>query len=613
MNNINEIEELMADINSQIEDSQNITDKKGYQYIGWHDFLNKTKEKLENEKYKFVFIGQKGIGKTTTILELFGLSKKSNKKNSDLLATASGGTTTCEVELLKSETGSTYIEIEPMNEQLFNQYVYDFCSKYNDEASDADEEASKESAYLPSEIARSLRNMVGLKEKEIKEFRKNYKSNKDFRDEIFRKIDIQNRNKTIIECEKALDGTFFDDCQHKFNEINLCKLKNVMLPQRIKLFLTEDIFNFDKYPLISSIVDTRGIDTVLSSPDDSDRMKREDILEYVDKQQSKCLFFFVDSIKPAPSQGISELLRTRLATGNEFRFYLLVNIIGDEAEEVMTDDGKADTVEAGIEYKKDDILDKFRQLKIHFLDQNILFYNARENSPDSANMIVDIEKNVDNQKKYLYQLTSEVKNAYGRLKYDFENNQYALQNFEKLQEIIKEDTNTSGNDFNNLLNTARYKLRELHHARLAAVNRYYGEYYAFDFFHEISLIAEKLFDDSYSRPKERIINKVKEFMEYRSISELDKINYRVFLEKFENDYIEKRNLLKESIASGIKKWFQKRGTWEQAIDEYGRGSGYKDRVLHIYKIEFDQIALQSVKQDSYNSSWKKVIEENNLS
>jgi GTPase SAR1 family protein len=353
MNSIKELNVLMDDINSQISNSENITDKKGYQYIAWYDFLKKTREKLETETYKLVFIGQKGIGKTTSILELFGLNKTISGKKEELLATASGGTTTCEVELLKSVKPITYFEIEPIDSQLLNQYIDDFCSIYDDA------ENTDDNSYLPTEIARSIRNMIGLKKKDIETLRNECKDNDEFKTEIVRRIDVQNRTQTIVKCQ-SYNGSFFKDCKDKFHEINLCKIKDVMLPKRIKIYLTKDIFDFEGKPYVSSIIDTRSIDTVLSSSSDSNKMKREDILDYIDNQQNNCLFFFIDDIKPAPSQSISELLRTRLSTGNEFRFYLLINIMGKEAEEVMTDDGKAGTMEIGIEYKKDDILAKFR-------------------------------------------------------------------------------------------------------------------------------------------------------------------------------------------------------------------------------------------------------------
>jgi GTPase SAR1 family protein len=602
MNSIEELETLIGDINNQI-DSQDITDKKGYQYVAWLEFLKTIKEKLEKETYKFVFIGQKGIGKTTTILELFGLNKKIKGKHEELLTTASGGTTTCEVELLKSTKDITYIEVEPIDTHLLEQYIDDFCSMYGEE------DNINENSYLPSEISRSLRNMIGMKSKEIENLRTDSKSNEKFKEKIVQKIDCQNRNRTIIECQKNLEGTFFYDCQSKFNDINLCKIKDVMLPKRIKIFLTKDIFDFDEKSFISSIIDTRGIDTILSSSD-TNKMKREDILEYIDKKQNNCLFFFIDSIKPVPSQGISELLRTRLAETNKFRYHLLVNIHGKEAEEVMTDEGKANEMQIGIDYKKDDIINKFKQLAIRFSEQNLLFYNAKENNPNNDDILAHIEKNLSGQKKYLYALCDEIKNAYDKLKYDFENHQYALQNFELVQKLV-ENINAPNDVFDILLSAFIKELQDIHHARLAAINRYNGDYYAFNFFHEISLIVEGLFDEFFGRSKEKIIDKVNEFMGYRNITELDKLNYRVFLEKFENDYSGYRNQLKEFIKSEVKKSFQEK-TWEQAVLEYGQGPGYKDRVLDIYRNELKQFALNINVRDNYNSKWSNVVKENLL-
>jgi GTPase SAR1 family protein len=214
MNTIEDIEQLIADINDQISNAENISDKKGYQYVAWCDFLKSIKAKLENAKYKFVFIGQKGIGKTTTILELFGLNKTINGKHEDLLTTAAGGTTTCEVELLKSDKTNTYFEIEPIDANLFNQYIDDFCAMYDDAENLGDD------SYLPSEINRSIRNMIGLKKKDIEIIRKSCKDIAIFKLEVLKRINSESRTQTVIDCN-INDGTYFKDCQKLFNEINV--------------------------------------------------------------------------------------------------------------------------------------------------------------------------------------------------------------------------------------------------------------------------------------------------------------------------------------------------------------------------------------------------------
>ena len=74
-------------------------------------------------------------------------------------------------------------------------------------------------------------------------------------------------------------------------------------------------------------------------------------------------------------------------------------------------------------------------------------------------------------------------------------------------------------------------------------------------------------------------------MNYKDFTELDRINYRVFLEKFENDYNKYRIELKEFITSEIETCFRAQA-WEEACAEFGQGKGYKDSVLYIYILEF---------------------------
>lgn len=597
MNSIDELNNLMKDVHSKA--------KEDSLYQGWYDFLKTTKVKLETEKYKLIFIGTKGDGKTTTILELFGLNKEMNKKNVELLLTGSGGTTVCEVELLESNKSVSYFKIDPIDVTLLNQYIDDFCLLY-----EVEEVTGDSPTYLPSEIARSLRNMIGLKQNEITLLRNKYKSKEEFKKEIHQRIGLKKRTKKIIECQKGKDGTFFEDCKAKFNEINLCKIPEVMLPKKIKIFLTKDILDFGHNPFLSSIVDTRGIDTILSASSDSkNSMKREDILDYIEKEQNDCLYIFVDRFTSVPSQGISELLRTRLTIGNEFRFYLLVNIKENEAEEVVTDDGKAGTMQAGIDYRKIDIIDKFKQLNIRFADQNVLFYNAKENIPSNSTLLECIKGNLNAKREELYKDCNVIERDYIRQKHSFEDHKYALDRFEQLRKDI-ENVYAPEKVFDHLLIAFVGVLKNVHPKRLDACNRNHGEYYACNFFQEISLVVENLFDEFFSFAKDKIINKVSDFAKFRGITELDAIHYRAFLEKFENDYAFYRSQLKEYIKSELKQRFQER-TWNQAVDEFGKGikkPTYRERVIDIYQEELRRFASKINVRDNYNIRWNKVKE-----
>ena len=417
-----------------------------------------------------------------------------------------------------------------------------------------------------------------------------------------RRINANNRTQTVINCE-IIGGTHFKDCQLKFNEINLCKLPNVMLPQKIKLYLTKDLFDFDKYPFISSIVDTRGVDSVFSG---ENKMKREDILDYIDKGGNDCLFFFVDNIKPAPSQSITELLRTRVSTNNEFRYYLLLNIYGNEAEEVMTDDGKAGTARVGIEYKREDISDKFKQLRIRFMDDNLLFYNARFGGSTNTDILSCIECNLSNQIIKFYELCNEIKSAYEESKTNLikDISLFEFLSFQKIAENSVASPNTVGFIFDSFIED----YGSVHHARMHAINRCYGDHWAFPYYHRLSLIAEILFDKFFLDSKEKIIEKAIGQANSINLSKMDELNYKAFLNKFDENYGKYRSQLKEQIQYEIENQFST-ASWKASINEWGKGSGYKNRVRNIHSKELLMLLGRMNLTDRYNSKWETIFEE----
>ena len=123
----------------------------------------------------------------------------------------------------------------------------------------------------------------------------------------------------------------------RFNIINLCKISNII--------------DLSKYPFLSSVIDTRGIDSSLASAENNKRMMRENTINYIDNDQDKCIFIFIDGIKPAPPPSIINILQSRITEENVNKFYLLVNIYDNEAENAMTDDGKVLDPQTGIDYK----------------------------------------------------------------------------------------------------------------------------------------------------------------------------------------------------------------------------------------------------------------------
>lgn len=115
------------------------------------------------EKYNLVFIGQVGVGKTTTICHLLNLTHQVERRNrkitEELLSTGSGKTTICEVIIKSNPT--TSIEIQPYSIEEIKQFLEEFChfiwhKAYPEENTVID--------VPPAELVRAIRNMIALNE-----------------------------------------------------------------------------------------------------------------------------------------------------------------------------------------------------------------------------------------------------------------------------------------------------------------------------------------------------------------------------------------------------------------------------------------------------------------
>ena len=137
--------------------------------------LDKISSILEIQKYRIVFIGTIGAGKTTAICHLFNLihdidkaveiNKKKRTVNvtEPLLSTGSGRTTISEVIIRSDE--KIYIEIDPYSKEKLEFLINDFCeSFYNNKP---------EGEVISIEIERALRSITNLKKIQKKNKDKN--------------------------------------------------------------------------------------------------------------------------------------------------------------------------------------------------------------------------------------------------------------------------------------------------------------------------------------------------------------------------------------------------------------------------------------------------------
>ncbi|MDP5336948.1 MAG: hypothetical protein NWQ28_00030 [Nodularia sp. (in: cyanobacteria)] len=359
-----------------------------------HICINNLKSKLERleeihkllsiEKYKIVFIGTIGQGKTTAICHLFNLisdfkvSKTINKKTKDvietkeLLSTGAGKTTICEVIIKAAE--KTYIEIEPYTVDEMENIILEFC----DSIASKDNPQSENKIIISQEIERGIRNVTELKIsfKSVNDGdkNKNIKIDKakglfeESGEEVLKKTALNNANlesRTTTKIEFDNKTNEQEWLKNTFAAINNVQLKEFAIPSKIYLYVSYDILSGSNLSQFDSVVDTKGLD---------ENPIRSDLQKYIYSQDTICLF--VTPFSSAPEANITKLMGYHLTSkSKEFhhRFVTLVLPRKNEPEKVHGSDGERDL---GIKIRQEEVQATFKNLNLDFFQDNILFYDA---------------------------------------------------------------------------------------------------------------------------------------------------------------------------------------------------------------------------------------------
>ncbi|MFB5281802.1 hypothetical protein [Peribacillus sp. Hz7] len=593
INQSSALDKMILEVRYETSNSTDLSETKLKNYQKIYELLLRKKAILDVSDFYLVFIGQKGIGKTTSILNLFNLIQN----NQGLLSTAAGGTTVCEVEVKASNNGTSYYEIVPEEANIIQQYVDDFCASFQTEE-------TNEILHVPSEVERFLRNMMGYKKKELQEKYTELADHKAFVQFVHDHLQLDARTETIVDCAYNDAKSYFASAMNIFKSINLGKIPTISIPKKIILHATNDIIDFDSYSFVRTLIDTRGID---GDGVDTDSFRREDILAYLDEKESESIYIIVDGFKPAPSDGILSLLKSRLRDKQHAnKFYLLINVYNDEASEVMTDDGIAESVDEGIAYRKEDIISKFKQQQIAFSEDHILFYNAKQNEPSNEELIALIEYNLQQERQVHLMECEQAFRKFERIKYDFENKHYANENIEALKQKISANPITTDVLATLLSTFILEKLEVVHPSRLNAINRYNGHYSRYNFYHHLGLATEDAFNRLFNDSKKTIENTLQNIIEYRNLSEFEKFDYEMYLDEFVTKFADTRLSIREEVKDAILKQFQPK-IWDEAYDEYGQGSSpnnrYKDRVFDYYREELIRILNDLDIQRRFMAGW----------
>ena len=347
--------------------------------------LSELTELLGITRHKLVFIGQVGVGKTTAICHLVGLTANREKKKKSakgvektvpvverLMATGSGYTTLCEVIVEPGDL--TRFDIDPYQPHEVEQTISDFClSIWKKAHPDGAESGQKgDQVNFPPELVRAVRNMVKLPESDRSEsdpalrlartfLAEGYEQ---FRAQVLSQAKLDARVITKLECpaEEADPRAWI---KTTFDGLNLAQLENVSIPRRITFRVDSKLLN-PHMVNAAAVVDTKGVDPGGFNREDLDRYIRHD---------KGAICILTEAFKPAPSNVMPLLQRhiTPEVPLSLSKFILMVIPQSGEPEDVIGGQGTVGEREPGINIRRSQIDDTLTSRGLSGL--NVLFFD----------------------------------------------------------------------------------------------------------------------------------------------------------------------------------------------------------------------------------------------
>ena len=627
---------------------------------------NSLLSELAIEKYKIAFIGTIGSGKTTAICHLLNLifernvEKTINKQKrpipetTTVLATASGGTTLCEVEIKKGDI--TTIELIPYEDpqKIFKDFSEFIISKVkNKDIQNPDNDTTRES--LPDELQRAIRNFVKLPERgtltssnkgdslqiedEIEPTENTKQSNPiktknqtadkamalyrqmidkgytdaQYIDEIINLANLAERNIYTLQSPSQTDELNW--LYETFLKINVGTYPNMVFPERIVITLASST----ELSMYEAIIDTKGLNN--GAP-------RSNISTLMEDIGTICIFTTL--FAEAPNANISEFLKRSnilINTHHFERYMLLVLPRKNDAEHTLQEDGtQIGDFEEGSNIKRNTILNDFSTNSIKLNENQIQFYNPlryydddfmpkKSYIPDikdeKSTLFNEINKLISNKRQNISDRFEAIKVNYEILRKGSLSEQ-DISRLNRLKEELKEHRllNFVTETFKTkLIDIFRYTDNTKHHRTKHTLNSnewvhpYSGADVLLNF---KDLYAKKTLKDCTFRKTEEIKQALARLASPDGASifiEVSKQMMEIFIPRYNNFLSSTSDEFETLLKNHLNDDF-----FQLLIDEYGLGSGYTDRICDHIARWIDINKLREKFELKANDNWKSLID-----
>ena len=541
-------------------------------------------------EYAIAFVGDIGIGKTTAICRVADLlvQRQNRATHTPVLEVGAGGITVCDVHIAQ---GPSYgIRVEPRTEEDIRREVREFvhvltsnqeANQENDSNQDVDFNGTTK------ELERAIRNMSGLTIRRTRiegkrisrDPAKELVQESDDADksvlEILDKMTIKTRTRRELWHSPISGKEPLVWLSEIFGEINNGRHPEFSIPKRLDIIVPEQILG--ENALSIQLIDTKGVDGTA---------ERADIEAHFSAPYT--LVVLCSSFNSAPSPSVQQLIKRadegKLTSNLNLKVSVLVLPKYDEALAVKYDEGyTVDTREEGYELKGEqaertltslypdisspNFFDAFNDEPQHIRDTllGLVYGLRRKYSEDLEEIISDANSMVSNYEDE--QVKAVQQQVAAQLKAWVKTNQ---QVYPSAEQVAK-----------GFLSQMREPYASSVRASIRREGDWHNLHYPYELGYQARSMATRTLNatlvDFNAVTKNLLANHELEDA-YGLVREASRI-----IESGAETLRRKSQLWGNSLHDDMKNYFD----WDKCEDEWGGGSGYRNRVIDHHRRWFD--------------------------
>lgn len=326
MQNINtDSQNILEQLQQLLDASQSTSEETIATAEHWFSSIDKTRKFLEDKNHPIVFIGSVGIGKSSLISVAANLiigsppKDRVSLKNNSVLAIGSGRTTVCEVRIrpygLEHDKGLIGLIIDPFTEEemekAIRRYAEDEWQRRQSGALRSGEDSMDPTSQEVQRAIRGMTDYVEYKESYVDDGVRrqrnirpldsaiaNFDSADTLAKHLLERANLSERTETQWWWNEATTENF-KALKNCFENVNSGIERNAMLPNRMTVVVPESLPD-SKVGLNLTLIDTPGLDGVFESREDLQQLLRD----------PRALLVLCTPFKDAPGDTVRALLRS---------------------------------------------------------------------------------------------------------------------------------------------------------------------------------------------------------------------------------------------------------------------------------------------------------------